>query len=92
MICKEHMDLIRSDPWIQPLSQAGMINNIYRGYDVMISKNANWIICTLVQVGDCWKYALEVNNKELFDIFHKVRNSLIPCYNCINRETLIHVW
>ena len=36
--------------------------HIYKLYCVMIDK-CSLITWTLVQVGDCWEYALEANNK-----------------------------
>jgi hypothetical protein len=49
-----------------------MIKNIYVLYDIMIEYN--WIICTLVQVGDWRKYAPEENNKWFIYIFHLVHD------------------
>jgi hypothetical protein len=56
------------------LSRASMIKDTYVWYGVMIE--CNWIIFTLVQVGDWRKYALcpRKNNKEFICIFHLVHN------------------
>ena len=50
-------------PLTQPFPQASMINNHICDMELWFGAKCNWIIWTLVQVGDCWKYALEANNK-----------------------------
>jgi hypothetical protein len=61
----------RIDCW-NTLLWASMIKNTYVWYDIMIK--CSWIICTLVQVGDWRKYALEENNKWFICIFHIVHD------------------
>ena len=63
MIYKEHTDLKGSGPLTQPLPRASMIHNTYGDMLSRSVTNAGQIICTLVQVGDCWIYALEANNR-----------------------------
>jgi hypothetical protein len=62
----------------------------------MISSRTDWMLITwrckldqltLVQVGDCWKYALEAINKYVY--YHISPFMIIvyySCYNCINRK------
>ena len=85
MICKEHADLNDSGRWWNLFhEQAWSIAHMR--YGVMISNECSWIICTLVQVGDCWRYALEANNGVVIGISHIVHNSFIQWYNCIKRK------
>jgi hypothetical protein len=49
-----------------------MVKDTYVWYGVMIE--CSWIICTLLQVGNLRKYALEENNKWFVYIFHLVHD------------------
>ena len=61
MICKDKwLCLVQTTNTTSSMSKH---DQKHQCYGVMIHKRCNQIICTLVQVGDCWKYALEENDK-----------------------------
>ena len=66
-ICKVHMDLNVADPLTKPLPRAK--HDQPRTLWVLDSLPCNTRLLTLVQVGDCWKYAPEAIIKWLLLYF-----------------------
>jgi hypothetical protein len=73
--CKRYKEIWVVQIAKQDSSQASMIKGSYDWYVPWSVNKCDWIICTLVQVGDLRKYALEENNKGLIFIFHIVHNN-----------------